>query len=100
MKDHLIITLRVADRFYRLKINRRDERKFRDAAVAIEKKTNQYRELFDGSGSHDLRDKDYLAMTAIQAVSGYEELDFENKEFEEGILKLTNELEEYLRASK
>lgn len=100
MEGHLIITLRVADRFYRLKINRKDERKYRDAAVAIEKKTNQYRELFSGSESQELGDKDYLAMTAIQAVSEYEELDVENKDFEDEILKLTHYIEQYLKASK
>lgn len=100
MENHFIITLRVADRFYRLKINRNDERKYRDAAVAIEKKTNQYRELFEGSDSHDLGDKDYLAMTAIQAVSEYEELDVENKDFEEDLEMLTKEIEQYLKTSR
>lgn len=100
MDEHLIITLRVGDRFYRLKIKRKDERKYRDAAVAIEKKTNQYRELFQGSESQELGDKDYLAMTAIQAVSEFEELDVENKDFEEGIIKLTQEIEQYLKSSK
>ena len=100
MEERFIITLRVADRFYQLKVNRKDEQKYRYAAVAIDKKTNQYRELFEGSDSHDLRDKDYLAMTAIQAVSEYEGLEIENKDFEDGIKKLTLEIEQYLKASK
>lgn len=100
MEEHLIITLRVADRFYRLKIKRKDERKYRDAAVAIEKKTNQYRELFQGSESQKLGDKDYLTMTAIQAVSEFEELEVENDDFEKGIKKLTDDIEQYLRSSK
>ncbi|MEN9918036.1 MAG: hypothetical protein RL662_472, partial [Bacteroidota bacterium] len=43
MDDHFIITLRVLDRVYRLRIKRKDEQKYRDAVVAIEKKTTQYR---------------------------------------------------------
>lgn len=97
MDDNLIITLRVADRFYRLKIKRKDEKKFRDAADVIEKKTNQYRDFFSGSEAHELTERDYMAMTAIQALSEHEELDAKNKLFETKVNKLTQELEAYLK---
>lgn len=100
MKEHFIITLRVFDKYYRLKINRKDEKKYRDAAVAIEKKTNQYRNYFAGSGSENLQGSDYLTMTAIQALSETEGLEAENKMFEDKVKSLIDELDEYLKKSK
>lgn len=97
MKDHFIITLRVFDRSYRLKIHRKDEKKYRDAAVAIEKKTNQYRKHFAESGSKSLLEGDYLAMTTIQALSETEALIAENKIFEDKVQSLIDELDEYLK---
>jgi cell division protein ZapA (FtsZ GTPase activity inhibitor) len=100
MKEHFIITLRVFDKYFRLKINRKDEKKYRDAAVAIEKKTNQYRNYFSGSGSEHLQASDYLTMTAIQALSETEGLEAENKMFEDKVQSLIDELDEYLKKSK
>ena len=97
MTEHLIITLRVGDRFYRLKIKRKDEKKYRDAVDVIEKKTNQYRDFFSGSETHELTEIDYMAMTTIQALSEHEELDAKNKLFESKLNALTLELEAYLK---
>lgn len=99
MDDQFIITLRVADRFYRLKVKREDEKKYRDAVDAIEKKTNQYRDYYSGSENYELKDKDYMAMTAIQALSEYVELDAKNELFETKIKALTQDIEDYLKAS-
>lgn len=100
MGERFIISLRILDRIYRLKINRDDEQKFRDAAVAIDKKTNQYRIHFAGTDSKSLSEQDYLAMTAIQALSGTEALEAKNRLFENKVRDLTNELEEYLRQNR
>lgn len=97
MNEHLIITLRVLDRVYRLKVNRKDEKKFRDAATAIEKKTNQYRSYFAGAESKSLLERDYLAMTTIQALSETENLEADNKAFEDRIKAMINKLDEYLK---
>lgn len=97
MKEHFIITLRVFDRSYRLRINRKDEKKYRDAAVAIEKKTNQYRKHFAESSSKSLLERDYLTMTTIQALSETEDIIAENEIFENKVQSLINELDEYLK---
>lgn len=99
MSEHFIITLRVLDRHYRLKIHRRDEQKYRDAAVAIEKKTNQYRNYFAGSESKNLLERDYLTMTTIQALSETEELKANNELFENKVKSLIDELDTYLKQS-
>lgn len=100
MEKHFIITLRVLDRVYRLKINRKDEQKYRDAAVAIEKKTTQYRNYFAGTDSKKLLEKDYLVMTTIQALSESVELQASNGLFESKIKSLIGELDTYLKKSK
>lgn len=100
MKNYFIITLRVLDRVYRLKINRKDEQKYRDAAVAIEKKTTQYRNYFAGTDSKKLLERDYLTMTTIQALSESVELEASNKMFETKVKSLIGELDAYLKKSK
>ena len=100
MSSHFIITLRILDRFFRLRINRKDEKKYRDAAVTIEKKTNQYRNYFAGEGSKKLLESDYLMMTTIQALSETEALEAENSMFEQKVKALINELDDYLKNMK
>ncbi len=100
MNDHFVITLRVFDRIYRLKINRKDEKKYRDAAETIEKKTNQYRSYFSGPDSNKLLERDYLAMTTIQALSETEELKAQNAFFEKKTQSLINKIDNYLKKTK
>lgn len=100
MSDHFVITLRVFDRVYRLRINRKDEKKYRDAAETIEKKTNQYRGYFAGPDSNKLLERDYLAMTTIQALSETEELSSQNKYFEEKTKFLINKIDTFLKNTK
>jgi len=100
MSEHFIITLRVLDRVYRLKIRRKDEQLYRDAVAKIERKTTQYRNYFSGADSKKLLEQDYLAMTSIQALSEAVEVDNENKLFENKVKSLISELDSYLKASK
>lgn len=97
MDEQFIITLRILDRVYRLKIKRKDEQKYRDAALEIEKKTTQYRNYFAGADSNKILERDYLTMTVIQALSEKVELDAENKFFAEKLKSLTEELDTYLK---
>lgn len=97
MDEHLIITLHVFDRVYRLRIKRKDEKIYRDAADAIEKKTNQYRKTFKGVETESLRESDYMAMTTIQALSENVDLENQNKSYEDKIRALTEELDMFLR---
>lgn len=100
MSEHFIIKLNVSGREYRLKIKRSDEEKFRKAAVAIERKANQYRSHFAKSGAESLREQDYLTMTAIQALSETEGLRTETQLFEERVKSLIDELDIYLKQNR
>ena len=100
MSEHFIITLRVLNRVYRLKIKRKDEQIYRNAVADIEKKTTQYRNYFRGAESNKLLEQDYLAMTSIQALSETVELEAESTLFEDRIGSLISELDSYLKKSE
>ncbi|NDV79892.1 cell division protein ZapA [Dysgonomonas sp. 511] len=95
--DHLIINLRIADMRYPLRVKRREEEIYRKAADEIDYKIGQYKSYFTGSESQALRDTDYMAMTAVQAVAEKVEWQFKANSFERGIKKLTQELDDYLK---
>lgn len=95
--EHLIITLRVAGKAYRLKVKRENEKIFRDAAGVIDRKINQYRNYFSGTDQEQMEDMDYVLMTSIQALSEHVELETRNNRFEDKIKALTAELDEYLK---
>lgn len=99
MDEHLVINLRVADRKYPLRIVRRDEETFRRAAEEIDYKIGQYKRYFAGDPSSPLRDADYMAMTAIQAVAEKVDHQLRAESFEEKIKGLMNELDDYIRGS-
>jgi cell division protein ZapA (FtsZ GTPase activity inhibitor) len=94
MEDKLSIKVNVADRYYPLKIDRRDEEKIRKAARMINEKVLQYRQKYA-----DKDTQDFLAMAALQFVTKIIEYDqkFDVAPLEENIRELNEELEEYLR---
>ena len=63
MEDKLSIKVNVAERFYPLKIERKDEEKIRKAAKAINEKVLQYKQNYP-----DKDIQDFLAMAALQFV--------------------------------
>lgn len=95
--EHLIITLQVFGKSYRLNIKRREEKIYRDAAVAIIKKTNQYRNSFLGQDVEQLTNTDYMVMTTIQALSENADLETRNKIYEDKIKALSSELDVFLK---
>ncbi|NDW10755.1 cell division protein ZapA [Dysgonomonas sp. 520] len=97
MNEHFVITLHVFNKVYRLKVKRKDEKIYRDAADAIKKKTKQYRDYFSGQESNKLEDTDYMVMTSIQALSENAALETENEAYERKIKSLTEELDLFLR---
>jgi len=97
INERFIITLRVLGRSYRLKINRRDEKIFRDAVSELERKISQYRNYFSGTEQDKLEELDYVVMTSIQALSEHFDLDTKNKMFENKIKALTEEIDQYLK---
>lgn len=98
MDEHLIINLRVADMRYPLRIKRKEEEVFRKAATEIDYKLGQYRNHFTGDSSLSLNDKEYMAMTAIQAVAEKVGHQLRAESFEARIRSLSRELEGFLKA--
>ncbi len=65
LKEDLTITLRIADRPYRLSINRDEEEIFRKAAKMIDDKLSSYASNFAFKDKKDL-----LAMVALEHTAG------------------------------
>lgn len=92
MDDKLSIRVNVADRFYPLKIDRRDEEKIRKAAKLINEKVLQYKQRYNDK---DLQD--FLAMAALQFVIKL--LESENRFEVPQVLDQIDELDEWLADS-
>ncbi len=63
MDDKLSIRINIADRYYPLKIERKDEEKIRTAARLINEKVLQYKQKYIDKDAQD-----FLAMAALQYV--------------------------------
>jgi cell division protein ZapA len=89
--DELTITVHIAERPYRLKINREEEETVRQAVREINEKIKGY------SNTYAFNDKqDLLAMTALHFGTLSQRLDKENKEQEQGIIQKLESLQEML----
>ena len=94
MEDKLSIRVNIVDRYYPLKIDRKDEEKIRKAGKIISDKVLQYKQKYA-----DKDVQDFFAMAALQYVTKLIELE----EKEEGvplvnsIKELNEELEVYLK---
>lgn len=97
MDEHLVINLRVADMRYPLRIKRHEEEMYRRAAEEIDYKLIQYKEHFTGDESQSLRNADYMAMTAIQAVAEKVVHQVRAGLFEDRIKNLSLELDGYIK---
>jgi len=94
MDDKLSIRVNLVDRYYPLKIDRKDEEKIREAGKIINEKVLQYKQKYS-----DKDVQDFLAMAALQYVTKLIELE-DNKEASklvESIKELNEELEVYLK---
>jgi cell division protein ZapA len=94
MDEKLSIKVNIADRYYPLKIERKDEEKIRKAARLINEKVLQYKQRY-----LDKDAQDFLAMAALQFVSKVLELEerFDAGPIEQQVKELSKELEEYIR---
>jgi cell division protein ZapA len=94
MDDKLSIKVNVADRYYPLKIERRDEEKIRKAARLINEKVLQYKQRY-----LDKDVQDFLAMAALQYVTRIIEMEDKTdiSPLELKLQELNEELEEYLK---
>jgi cell division protein ZapA (FtsZ GTPase activity inhibitor) len=94
MDDKLSIKVNVADRYYPLKIERRDEEKIRKAARLINEKVIQYKQRY-----LDKDAQDFLAMAALQFVTRIIEMEekMDASPLEQKLQDLNEEIEEYLK---
>ncbi len=93
MEDKLSIKINVAERYYPLKIESKDEEKIRKATRLINEKVLQYKQKYA-----DKDTQDFLAMAALQFVTRLIEIDERNNTLplEHKLQDLNNELDEYL----
>lgn len=94
MEDKLSIRVNVADRYYPLKIDRKDEEKIRRAAKMINEKVLQYKQRYT-----DKDTQDFLAMAALQYVIKVieTETNFEASPVIDELKDLSSELDEFLK---
>ena len=94
MDDKLSIKVNVADRYYPLKIERKDEEKIRKAARLINEKVLQYKQRY-----LDKDVQDFLAMAALQFVTRVIEMEgkFDIQPLEQRLQELDEELGDYLK---
>jgi len=94
MDDKLSIKVNVADRYYPLKIERKDEEKIRKAARLINEKVLQYKQRYT-----DKDVQDFLAMAALQFVTRVIEMEdkFDVSPLQQQLQELNEELEAYLK---
>ena len=91
MIEKLSIKVNIADRFYPLKIEGKDEEKIRKAAKLINDKVLQYKQKYV-----DKDVQDFLAMAALQFV--IKMLDFENDGNIDTFIEDLNELDQELES--
>ncbi len=94
MEEKLSIKVNVADRYYPLKIDRRDEEKIRRAARMINEKVLQYKQRYT-----DKDVQDFLAMAALQFVIKVIDSDnqLNDSTLIEELKELNAELDEYIK---
>lgn len=94
MEEKLAIKVQIAERFYPLKIERREEERIRKAAKLINDRLLQYKQRYT-----DKDPQDFLAMAALQFV--IQLLDCESKQnflsLEEDLKALSEELDVLLK---
>ena len=89
MDEKLSIRINIADRYYPLKIDRKDEEKIRSAARQINEKVIQYKQRYA-----DKDTQDFLAMAALQFV--IKSIDCEGKSDVSPILESISEINQNL----
>jgi len=93
-EDKLSIKVNLIDRYYPLKIERKDEERIRKAAKLINERVLQYKQRYA-----DKDTQDFLAMAALQFVIKNLEIE-EQTDFQPFLVQLgeiNSELAEYLR---
>ncbi len=96
MEDKFSIKVNLVDRYYPLKIDRKDEERIRKAARMINERVMQYKQRYS-----DKDNQDFLAMAALQLA--IKNMELEEKEvttgqvFIEQLVEIADSLEEYIQ---
>lgn len=99
MDEEFVINLSIESSNYPLRIKRSDEEVYRRAAKEINFKLAQYKRHFTAGDSEGLQSKDYMAMTAIQAVAEKAVHQLHAENIENGLKELINEIDVYLKTN-
>ncbi|MBE9468780.1 MAG: cell division protein ZapA [Bacteroidetes bacterium] len=93
MDEKFTIKVNIVDRYYPLKIERKDEEKVRRAAKRINDTVLQYKKIYTDKDSQD-----FLAMAALQFVIKVVDMDAEKDVLPivEKLAEIEQELNEYL----
>jgi cell division protein ZapA (FtsZ GTPase activity inhibitor) len=96
-EDKLSIRVNIADRFYPLKIDRKDEEMIRSAAKVINEKILLYKQSYN-----DKDIQDFLSMAALQFVTKQIEDEHSNKNDSllDDIEIINAELDEYIKSEE
>lgn len=94
MDDKLSIRVNIADRYYPLKIDRKEEENIRKATKLINERVLQYKQKYA-----DKDVLDFIAMTALQLVTRLVEIEQKQDVIPvlESIKELNDELKEYIK---
>ncbi len=94
MEEKLSIKVNLVDRYYPLKIERKDEERIRKAAKLINERVLQYKQRYT-----DKDTQDFLAMAALQFVIKNLEVEeqLNDQVLIDSLNDLNNELEDYLK---
>ncbi|MBN1598214.1 MAG: cell division protein ZapA [Bacteroidales bacterium] len=94
MDEKLSIRINIIDRYYPLKIEKKDEEKIRKAGKIINEKVLQYKQKYS-----DKDVQDFLAMAALQYVTKLIEMEKQedSSKLVNSIKELNEELEVYLK---
>jgi cell division protein ZapA len=97
MDDKLSIRVNIADRYYPLKIDAKEEENIRKAAKLINERVLQYKQKYA-----DKDVLDFIAMTALQLITRLVELEEKQDVVPvfESIKELNDELKEYIKAEE
>ena len=97
MDDKLSIKVNLVDRYYPLKIDRKDEERIRKASKLINERVIQYKQRYA-----DKDTQDFLAMAALQFV--IKNLEFEDQVNEQPFIdqleQINTDLDIYLKKEK
>lgn len=91
MSDDIVISVEIADRVYKVRVNREEEEIFRIAVGKVKENINEYAKNFAHKDNQDL-----LAMVLLQYVTSYVNIEQSNKFKDTELLSKLKEIDNIL----